>query len=173
MRHGFLGAVAITACVVVGAGAAGCGGGPGARAVNLQPGDMPAGESWAGVYYHPVFGYLHMQEQDTNVVARWKRTDQSAWGELSGTKLGNVLHYTWSEHKYGLVGPSASSRGKGYFVFKVGANAIAELDGQYGLDADETGSDWHCVKQQGMKADLKSITGDLAGTAPPAGQKWD
>ena len=43
-------------------------------------------------------------------------------------KTGNVLHFTWKEHKYGLVGPAAE-RGKGYFVYKAGENGIAELDG--------------------------------------------
>ena len=59
---------------------------------------MPAGESWVGVYYNPVYGYLHMVEQDGNIVGRWKRTDSSHWGELSGTVEGNVMHFTWKEH---------------------------------------------------------------------------
>jgi hypothetical protein len=165
---------ALTSAIPCGAvGVVGCGGGRGASVANVTPGDMPEGETWVGVYYHPVFGYLHMIEQDTNVVAKWKRTDQSAWGELSGTKTGNVLHYSWKEHKYGLVGPASETHGKGFFVYKPGENGIAELSGQFGIESDETGSDWHCVKQQRMNPDLKSITGDLGGTAPPAGQKWD
>ena len=50
---------------------------------------------------------------------------------------------------------------------------IAELDGQFGLGDDEVGSDWHNVKQQNVKPDLGSITGDLGGTAPAAAGKWD
>ena len=153
-------------------GAVGCGGAREANAANVTPGDMPAGEAWTGVYYHPIFGYLHMIEQDTNVVAKWKRTDQSAWGELSGTKTGNVLHYSWKEHKYGLVGPAAESKGKGYFVYKANENGIAELDGQFGLGDDEAGSDWHNVKQQRMAPDLNSIKGDTGGVAPSAGEQW-
>ena len=152
---------------------AGCGGGGGAKAANVQPGDMPSGESWTGVYYHPVFGYLHMQEQDTNVVGKWKRTDQSAWGELSGVKTGNVLHFSWKEHKYGLVGPAAEQAGKGYFVYKPGQEGIAELDGQFGTGNDETGGDWHNVKQKNIKPDLSSIHGDTGGTSLPATKdKW-
>ena len=98
----------------------------------------------------------------------------SAWGSLSGTKVGNVLHFQWNEHKYGLVGPAAEQRGKGVFVYKMGsADKIAELDGQFGFGDDETGSDWHNVKQVSMKPDLASITGDLGGTAPAAAGKWD
>jgi hypothetical protein len=92
------------------------------------------------------------------------RTDKSAWGRLSGTKNGNVLHFQWTETKYGMVGPSATSTGRGYFVYKMGKEGgIAELDGQYGLGQDEAGSDWHCVKQQRVLPDLNSITGDLPG----------
>jgi hypothetical protein len=150
-----------------------CAGGAGAATANIKPSDMPEGEQWTGVYFHPVYGYLHLVEQDTNVIGKWKRADQSAWGEMSGTKVGNVLHFTWKEHKYGLVGPSAEQKGKGVFVYKIGSNKIAELDGQFGLGDDEVGSDWHNVKQQNVKPDLQSINGDLAGTAPAGATKWD
>jgi len=150
-----------------------CGSGGGATAANIKPQDMPEGEQWTGVYFHPVYGYLHLVEQDTNIIGRWKRADQSAWGELSGTKIGNVFHFTWKEHKYGLVGPAAEQHGKGVFVFKIGANKIPELDGQFGLNDDEVGSDWHNVKQQNVKPDLQSINGDLGGTAPAGAGKWD
>jgi hypothetical protein len=150
----------------------GCGG-PAPMTANIKPGDMPGGETWTGVYFHPVYGYLHLVEQDTTIVGKWKRADQSAWGELSGTKIGNVLHFEWKEHKIGLVGAAAESHGKGVFVYKVGENKIAELDGQFGVNDDEVGSEWHNVKQQNMKPDLPSINGDLNGTAPPAAGKWD
>jgi hypothetical protein len=148
----------------------GCGG-PSPTTANVKPGDMPEGETWTGVYFHPVYGYLHLVEQDTNVIGKWKRADQSSWGELSGTKVGNVLHFQWKEHKYGLVGAAAESHGKGVFVYKGGK--IPELDGQFGLNDDEVGSDWHNVKQQNMKPDLPSISGDLGGTAPAGAGKWD
>jgi len=167
----------VLACLVTASSSvvlAACGGGGGSRAANIPAGEMPSGESWNGVYYHPVYGYLHLKEEGSNVIGRWKRTDQSSWGELSGTVTGNVLHYAWKEHKIGLVGPSAESHGKGYFVFKPGKEeGIYELDGQFGMDQDETGSDWHNVKQQRMNPDLKSINGDTGGVAPPAAGKWE
>ena len=166
--------VLFTVVCAVALGISACGGGGGGTTVaNIPAGEMPSGETWTGVYFHPVFGYLHMTEEGSNVIARWKRTDQSAWGEMSGTRNGNVLHYTWKEHKIGLVGPAATSSGKGYFVYKMGKEGIAELDGQFGIGDDETGSDWHNVKQQRMNPDLKSISGDTGGVAPPAAGKWD
>src|SRR5580693_7667423 len=76
-----------------------CGKGGDAKFGNIKAGEMPSGETWPGVYYNPVYGYLHMVEQEGNIVGRWKRTDGSHWGELSGTAEGNVLHFQWTEHK--------------------------------------------------------------------------
>jgi hypothetical protein len=154
-------------------GLAACSDTPEPKTANVKSGAMPEGESWTGVYFHPVFGYLHMQEEGSNVVGRWKRTDHSHWGELSGTTSGNLLHYTWKEHKIGMVGASATTHGRGYFVYpKTDDMEQAQLKGEYGLGRDETGSEWNMVKQARMQPDLKSIGGDTGGSAPvsfPAG----
>jgi hypothetical protein len=145
-----------------------CSSGGGAKFAGIKAGEMPAGESWPGVYFNPVYGYLHMIEQGGNIVGRWKRTDGSHWGELSGTAEGNVLHFTWNEHRVGGVGPSAESKGTGVFVYKMGEK-FGELDGQYALaDSDQVG-EWHCIKQNGLKPDLDSISGkgtDNLGVTP-------
>ncbi len=154
-------AVAAT-LVLAGTSVMACGG-PDAKTAKITPGDMPAGEAWTGVYFHPTFGYLHLVEQGNNVIGKWQRTDKSAWGQLSGTKVGNVLHFEWTEHKYGLVGPSSMQHGRGVFVYEPGKQGIAELKGYYGLDEDETGSTWNCVKQLRMQPDLDSITGETPG----------
>lgn len=134
-------------------------GGKEPNAANVKPGPMPEGETWDGVYYHPVYGYLHLVDEGGSLVGRWKSADQSKWGELSGSVDGNVAHYMWKEHKIGMIGPSATSQGKGFFVYKIDDEGHAVLDGQFGLGDEETGSDWHNVKQANMRPDLKSITG--------------
>ncbi len=146
----------------------GCGDSAGARSANIKPDNMPDGQTWTGVYFNPVFGNLHMVANDNNIVGKWKRADQSAWGDLSGVATGNVMHFTWKEHKYGLVGPAAEASGKGYFVFKINSDKIPELDGEYGMGSDEVGGSWHTVKQIGKTPDMNSIKGDMQGTAPPA-----
>ena len=166
------------ACMSSGAVAlAGCGGGgAGAKFANIKAGDMPEGETWVGVYYNPVYGYLHMIEQDGNIVGRWKRTDSSHWGELSGTAEGNVVHFTWKEHAYGAIGANGTSQGAGVFVYKqgTGEHAAPELDGQYNLEDNNDVGQWHCVKQVGMKADINAINGDNAqDTAPATQDKWN
>jgi hypothetical protein len=135
-------------------------GGQGAKFQNIKGGEMPQGQSWLGVYYSQVYGYLHMIEQDGNIVGRWKRTDSSHWGELSGTVDGNVMHYTWKEHDYGAVGPSGDTKGSGYFVYLMGQNNIPELKGKYSVDESDTSAEWNVVKQVNMKPDINSITGD-------------
>jgi hypothetical protein len=155
----------------VGGALIGCGGGEPAKFGNIKAGELPSGESWVGVYYNPVYGYLHMVEQDGNTVGRWKRTDSSHWGELSGTVEGNVMHFTWKEHQYGAIGPSSDIKGSGVFVYKMGESA-PELDGQYALEDSNSVGAWHCVKQMNVKPDLNSINGDNPTDAPTAGDKW-
>jgi hypothetical protein len=152
--------------------ASGCEGEPQAKFAEVKAGDMPQGQSWPGVYYNPVYGYLHVVEQDGNASGRWKRTDGSHWGELSGTIQGNVLHFTWREHKYGGVGPSSDSHGSGVFVFKPGEQNIPELAGQYALDGSAEVGDWHCVKQMNMPPKLDSINGDNPADTPATQDKW-
>lgn len=168
-------ALAVSVSVAAATSLVGCKGKNADSAVDApKAGEMPAGESWQGVYFHPIFGHLHLVEQGTNIVGRWKRADQSAWGELEGTVEGNLIRYKWVEHKIGLVGASASSKGKGWFKYLPAKEekGSAELDGKFGLDDGEPDADWHCVKQQRVSPDLESVNGDTGGLAPPAGGGW-
>lgn len=166
--HTFRPFVLATVTAVSALGVAGCGNSGDANVANVASGPMPEGETWSGVYFHPVFGYLHLEEQGSNVVGRWKRTDHTFWGEMSGTVTGNVFHYQWKEHKIGMLGAASTTQGKGYFVYKVNKENIGELDGQYGLKDSETGSSWKGVKQVRMPPDLKSIGGGEEGGVAPA-----
>jgi hypothetical protein len=147
-------------------------GSQGAKFASIKGGEMPEGQAWPGVYYNPVYGYLHVVEQDGAVSGRWKRTDGSHWGELSGTTQGNVLHFTWREHQYGAVGPSADSHGSGVFVYKQPETKIPELAGQYALDDSSVVGKWDCVKQLNLKPDPSSINGDNPADTPAAQDKW-
>jgi hypothetical protein len=159
-------ALLLSTCVLAPLTVAGCGDGKETKHAKVPSGPMPEGETWTGVYFHPVYGYLHLVEEGDSIVGRWKRADQSKWGELSGKKGGNVVHYTWKEHTVGMVGASATTHGKGYFQYKMDKEDRPILDGQFGLNDDEVGSDWHNVKQARMAPDLKSIGGDSEGIKP-------
>jgi hypothetical protein len=155
----------------------GCGGGS-AKFPEVKGSELPSGESWDGVYYNPVYGYLHLVPQGDNMVGRWKRSDSSHWGELSGTVDGNVFHFTWTEHRYGAFGPSGDTHGSGMFVYHLppqkdeSLKPIAELDGKYALDESSQIGDWHCVKQMNLKADLNSINGENPAEPGTKGDQW-
>ena len=157
----FASAATISACVSGGTAAE-------SKTAKVSPGEMPAGAKWAGVYYHSVYGYLHITETGTGLVGRWKTSDGTRWGELSGSTEGNLAKFEWTEHKMGMVGPSSITKGKGYFVYTrpTGDNVDDELHGEWGLEDSETGNSWDCVKQRNQKPDLKSVHGDEAPTGP-------
>jgi hypothetical protein len=159
---------------LVGVPVLGCGNTSGAKMASVTPGPMPEGEEWTGVYYNELYGNLHIVEEGSNIIGRWKRANQSHWGELSGTKEGNVVRFQWKEHQYGQVGPQATTSGKGYFVYKLGENKFWELHGELGEDADETGHPWKAIKQTNKKANLDEIKGELGGSELPAvPEEWD
>lgn len=166
MKPSFFGVLAGSVVLSLALTMPGCAGNEEPKTAKISAGPMPEGEQWQGVYFHPVYGYLHLVEEGANVVGRWKRANQSHWGEMSGTAGGSVLHYTWKEHKVGMVGASATTHGKGYFVYKVNKEGIGELHGEFGLNDSEVGSDWTSIKQVRMPPDLKSIGGDAEGVAP-------
>jgi hypothetical protein len=142
-------------------------GSPQVAKTEIKPGSMPAGASWDGVYYNAVWGFLHLQSEGTSFNARWKRADESAWGEMHGTITGDVAHFEWQEHKMGLVGPSANTKGKGYFRYTrpEGDNVDDRIVGEWGFDASEGGGgEWDSIKQRNMKPDLKSIKGETEPT---------
>jgi len=149
-------------------------GSPEAKFASTKAGPMPSGEVWTGVYYKPVYGYLHVVEQGGSFVAKWRRTDSSHWGEMSGTVDGSVAHFTWKERRYGSLDPSGEAHGPGVFVYKLpaGDHPIAELDGQYALDSSTDVGQWHCVKQEGMKPDLNGVTGDNPAIEQHTHDKW-
>ena len=140
----------------------------GPASANITPGEMPEGAVWNGVYFNPQYGNLHLVETGGSIAGRWKRTDGSAWGELNGPVKGNVFHFEWTEHKIGMIGPSANTKGKGYFVYKrpAGENVDDTLKGEWGLNVREVGNDWDCVKQRQLSPDLKSIGGQAEAGGP-------
>jgi hypothetical protein len=164
------------ALAAAGGAVVGCAGAP-AKFGNVKVGEMPAGESWVGVYYNPVYGYLHLVGDGDNLVGRWKRTDSSHWGELSGTIEGNVMRFTWTEHQYGAFGPAADVKGTGIFVYQKaneqkGSDAAPELDGKYAIEDSDSVGGWHCVKQINVKPDINSINGENPTEPTSTGDNW-
>jgi hypothetical protein len=139
-----------------------CGGGTDvAKHPVLKAGEMPNGGEWQGVYYSPLYGYLHIVADGKAVNGAWRTAAGDAFGELHGETDGNLLRYEWKERRIGAVGADAVKKGKGYFVYKIPKEGEAhEIQGEWGLGDDEAGNKWQAVKQKNMPPDLKSVQPD-------------
>ncbi|MCL2822677.1 MAG: hypothetical protein FWD57_01675 [Polyangiaceae bacterium] len=146
-----------------------CSGGPPPepKTANIQPGEMPPGAVWDGVYFNAIWGNLHIVATGNNFEGRWLRTDESAWGEMKGKITGDIARFDWKEHTIGLVGASGTRTGKGYFryVRPEGANLDDQLKGEWGFkDAEIGGGEWDSIKQRNKPPKLDSIGGETEPT---------
>lgn len=140
-----------------------CGGSnkPATNVANVQAGALPEGGKWEGVYYNQLYGFLHITETNGAVQAAWRTTAGDKWGELYGEIEGDLLRFSWKEHKIGVVGPQATSQGKGYFKYTIPkAGEAHELKGEWGLGESNAGHSWDCVKQVNQEPDPKSVRPD-------------
>ena len=151
-----------------------CSATPDAKMASVQPGDMPSGATWDGVYYSELYGYLHLvQKGGSTVVGKWERPHKDKWGELKGEVQGDLMRFEWSEYTKGLVGPNAKKTGKGYFKYKrpAGDNVDDKIEGEIGLEKNEVGDPWEAVHQRRVEPDLSSIGG--TGAMDLGGGDWD
>jgi hypothetical protein len=131
------------------------------KMARVKAGEMPAGGEWAGVYFSPLYGYLHIVADGNAVNGGWRTAAGDAFGEMHGEIDGNLLKYEWKERRIGAVGADAVKKGKGYFVYKIPKEGEAhEIHGEWGLSESEAGNTWSAVKQKNMPPDLKAVQPD-------------
>jgi hypothetical protein len=131
------------------------------KVATVKAGEMPSGGEWAGVYFSPLYGYLHIVTDGKAVNGGWRTAAGDAFGELHGETDGNLLKYEWKERRIGAVGADAVKKGKGYFVYKIPkAGEAHEIHGEWGLGESEAGNTWSAVKQKNMPPDLKAVQPD-------------
>jgi hypothetical protein len=151
-----------------------CGGG-GKPATHGLPkaGDMPDGGDWTGVFFSPTYGHLHLIKEGASVGGKWRNAAGDKWGEMHGEATGNLFHFEWTETKIGMVGPSARTSGRGYFVYTRPKGDIVddEIKGEWGLGKEQTGVSWTAVKQRNVKPDPNSVMPDE--TQKLEGGGWD
>ncbi len=153
---------------------AACGGAANSAAQSIpKAGDMPEGGDWTGVFYSPTYGYLHIIKNGTTISGKWRTAAGEKWGELHGEVTGNLFSYEWKETRIGMVGPSATTSGRGYFVYvhPAGKNVLDEIHGQWGLGQEQTGVSWDAIKQRNMKPDPDSVVPDETQSIQGGG--WD
>ena len=133
-----------------------------AEHVDVKHRAMPDGASWSGVYYSQTYGNLHLVEEGGTVNGRWRTTSGDRWGELAGEAKGDLLEYEWTEHKIGMVGPSASTKGRGYFRFIPSDSGIdpPTIKGQWGMGDKNAGNTWEATKQRNVAPNPKSVEPD-------------
>lgn len=141
-----------------------------------KPGDMPEGGEWTGVYFSPTYGHLHLVKEGGAISGKWRNAAGDKWGEMHGEVVGNLFKFEWRETKIGMVGPSATTNGKGYFqyVHPPGEIVNDEIRGEWGLGNSFTGVSWTAVRQRNMKPDPDSVVPDEVET--PKGDQgggWD
>lgn len=139
-----------------------CSNPPPPTTANVKASDLPPGGDWSGVFYSPLFGHLHLVKEGNSVSGRWRTAGGDKWGELHGEVTGDLLKYKWVEHKIGMVGPGATTEGRGYFKYFVPAeeNDNHEIKGEWGLGRSEIGNTWEAVRQRNMLPDLASVKPD-------------
>ena len=152
----------------------GCGERMDPKVAKVQPGDMPNGAEWSGVYFSAFYGYLHVTQSGKSISGKWIRPQKDRWGELHGNVTANLLRFAWTEHTVGIVGPGAERAGRGYFKYKrpAGENVDDVLNGEMGFEQADAGNSWNAVKQRNMMPDLASI-GLGMGSADLGGGDWD
>jgi hypothetical protein len=140
----------------------GCSKPPPPTTANVKAGDLASAGDWSGVFYSPLYGHLHLVKEGNSVSGRWRTSGGDKWGELHGEVTGDLLKYKWVEHKIGMVGPGATTEGRGYFKYFVPAeeNANHEIKGEWGLERSEVGNRWEAVRQRNMLPDLASVKPD-------------
>lgn len=139
-----------------------CGKPPPPTTANVKPGDLPPEGDWSGVFYSPLYGHLHLVKDGNSVSGKWRTQAGDKWGELHGEVTGDLLKYKWVEHKIGMVGPGATTEGRGYFKYVVppGENVNHEIRGEWGLEKSEIGNKWEAVRQRNMLPDPDSVKPD-------------
>lgn len=167
-RLGVLLALLLSAPVVEG-----CGGAQQQAATLPKAGDMPEGGDWTGVFFSATYGHLHLVKDGGAIAGRWRNAAGDKWGEMAGEVVGDLFKFEWKETKIGLVGPAASSRGRGYFKYvrPEGEHVNDEIRGEWGLGEEFSGVSWTAVKQRNMLPDLKSVAPDE--TQRIEGGGWD
>jgi hypothetical protein len=171
----FSSVLALAAVAALSTGVVACGGNKEeVKHAQVKPGNMPDAGEWTGVYYSTTYGHLHLIKEGDTISGKWRTTNGDKWGEMNGTVTGDLFRYEWREHTIGIVGPTSTTSGHGFFKYVVpkGDNVEHEIHGQWGLGASDAGQKWDAIKQRNQKSDPDSVMPDETQTNTGA-ESWD
>ncbi|AKF07767.1 hypothetical protein [Sandaracinus amylolyticus] len=152
--------------------AAGCGGG--GRRANVSPGPMPEGGTFTGIWHSPQYGEMHFSQTGTQVVGCYTKDERR--GRVQGTVQGNLMRFEWSERRELVSGRPVTTRGHGYFQYRVGDDGDSYATGEWGHDADETGGgEWNAVRdrRRTRRPDPDTCGAATTGDEQPQGDSFE
>jgi len=131
----------------------GCGGG----GADVKAGPMPAEGNFTGVYFSPQYGEMHMVQNGSAVVGKYKKDERS--GAIQGEADGDLMRFEWTEYKAMVSNRPQETRGHGYFRYMVDpANGDHVLKGRWGMgDDDQLGGDWSAYKSRKLEPNLEGF----------------
>ena len=112
------------------------GAGCGNKGQNIpDPGPIPSGADYAGVWYSPQFEHMYLRQTGNKVEGVY--TYESG-GTLEGTVDGNLLRFSWNDPGSKETA-TRTMEGHGYFRM-VKEDDVLRLKGEWGYDEQYTGA---------------------------------
>jgi hypothetical protein len=132
----------------------GCGGG---GSTTPKSAAMPEGGNWSGVYFSPQYGEMHLVQNGSAVMGRYKKDERS--GDIQGEAEGNLLEFEWIEYKALVSNRPQETKGHGYWQYLVDPNSGDHLlKGRWGLGDDNTaGGEWNAYRSRNREPDPDSL----------------
>lgn len=118
---------------------------------------MPEGGNWSGVYFSPQYGEMHLVQNGSAVMGRFKKDERT--GDIQGEADGNLLEFEWVEYKAMVSNRPQETKGHGYFQYLVDPNSGDHiLKGRWGLgDDDSSGGEWNAYRSKTREPDPDSL----------------
>lgn len=152
--------------------ALGCGGG-GNRA-NVSPGQMPEGGTFTGIWHSPQYGEMHLVQTGTQVVGCYTKDERR--GRIQGTVQGDLMRFEWSERRELVSGRPLTTRGRGYFRYRLGDDGDHYATGEWGHDDNEVGGgEWNAVRdrRRTRRPNADTCGAASSGSEEPRGDSFE
>jgi hypothetical protein len=143
--------------------------------VDVQPGPMPANESYSGSYNSGQIGDVYLEQTGDLVVGQYayNRASCRATGRIEGHAEGNLLRFRWTESQR-ACGRIAPISGRGFMLFWIDSAGNGRTSGEWGMgEAESGGGPWSLfrdrVRRQPPTEDGAAQDGPFSGDqAAPA-----
>jgi hypothetical protein len=137
-----------------------CGGAQG-QLPNTQPGPLPPGGTWDGVFQSPAYGRMEFTVEGNQVSGLYE--GERHYGRIEGQLDGNVMTFVWTQWKADLQGKNQEKTGHGYFRYRIDVEQastrtreVHRIAGSWGYgDSLTDGGPWDAIRLERAKKILK------------------